>query len=89
MLDTAVVIGLEHLQPEARRNDASRHQAILQAEILIEKALREYCQEQKEAPLLRDFTALSATGALDDGVTGNDAEGALVPIALVAVTLQL
>ena len=49
---------LEDLQEEARQNSAARTQSIHEAETVIEEALREYCRDQKEAPLLRDFNSI-------------------------------
>lgn len=52
------VIKLEDLQEEARINSAHRSQAVGDAERIVETALRDYCLQQKQAPLLRDFNGV-------------------------------
>ena len=49
---------MEDLQEEARQNSAARTKSIEQAEAVIEDSLREFCRDQKEAPLLRDFSSI-------------------------------
>jgi len=53
-----LVIRLENLMELARENSALRSQSIEQAEVLIEQALKEHCLQQKEAPLLKDFSGV-------------------------------
>jgi glutamyl-tRNA reductase len=52
------VINLEGLQAEAAENAQQRVLSVVQAEVFIEEALRSYCQEQKEAPLLKEFSSV-------------------------------
>ncbi len=54
----AEVIQLEDLKVEAERNSVFRAQAVGEAEEMIETALKDYCLDQKEAPLLRDFSQI-------------------------------
>jgi len=49
---------LEHLQSEAQKNRESRVESVLQAEEMIEEALRIHILEQKETPVLRDFNQI-------------------------------
>jgi len=49
------VIKLEDLKEEALQNTKSRATGVLQAESIIEDALKGYLLQQKEAPLLREF----------------------------------
>ncbi len=49
------VIKLEDLKEEALQNSKSRAVGVLQAEKIIEDALRAFFLQQKEAPLLKDF----------------------------------
>ncbi len=55
---STTVIGLEDLRTEAKQNSDLRAEAVLEAEGIIESALRAYFQQQKEAPLLKDFSAI-------------------------------
>jgi glutamyl-tRNA reductase len=52
------LIKMEDLQAEARVNAEFRSQAVGEAENIVESALRDYCLQQKQAPLLRDFNAV-------------------------------
>lgn len=52
------IVPLEGLSTEADANRALRSQAVAQAETHIEDALREFYREQKETPLLRDFSQI-------------------------------
>ena len=52
------IIHLEDLLQEAKQNTELRSQAMEQAEDLIECALRDFYQQNKEAPVLRDFSAV-------------------------------
>jgi glutamyl-tRNA reductase len=51
------MLHLEDFVREARENSRSRERAVEFAEAIIDEALRAYCREQKEAPLLREFSA--------------------------------
>jgi len=53
--ELAEILQLEDLKEEAQRNAEFRAQAVGEAEVIIETALKDYCLDQKEAPLLRDF----------------------------------
>jgi glutamyl-tRNA reductase len=50
------LLHMEDLSREARENAQSRERAVGTAELMIDEALRHYCREQKEAPLLREFS---------------------------------
>jgi glutamyl-tRNA reductase len=52
----AVVIHLEDLKDEAQQNAISRKVAVDESDCIIETALREYCLQQKQAPLMRGFS---------------------------------
>jgi glutamyl-tRNA reductase len=52
------LLHLEDLKEEANANRAERIKSIEEASTIIEASLREYCREQKEAPVLRDFNAI-------------------------------
>lgn len=64
------IIPLENLAVEARENEDLRQVAVNEATSIIEKALREFYLEQKEAPLLRDFNEVAPQfeAALKDAV---------------------
>jgi len=49
------VIKLENLKEEAHQNAQLRASSVEQAETIVESAVRIYCLQQKEAPLLKDF----------------------------------
>lgn len=50
------LIHLEDLKEEARVNAEFRAAAVVEAEVIIDAALKSYCLAQKEAPLLKDFS---------------------------------
>ncbi|NDC25765.1 MAG: hypothetical protein EB078_11790, partial [Proteobacteria bacterium] len=52
------VVRLEHLQKEAQENRQLRAQSVVQAEKMIEDALKSHILEQKETPVLRDFSQI-------------------------------
>lgn len=52
------LVKLEDLQEEAARNANERKSGVLEAEVLIDSALRSFCLSQKEAPLLKDFNGV-------------------------------
>lgn len=49
------VVKLEGLQEEALRNATERKRGVEEAEAIIDAALRSFCLQQKEAPLMKDF----------------------------------
>lgn len=51
-------VHLEGLKAQAKENAEARSAAVSEAEHLIQNSLKDYCLEQKEAPLLRDFNAI-------------------------------
>ncbi len=51
------LLHLEDFTREARENARSRESAVEKAESLIDDALRSFCREQKETPILREFSA--------------------------------
>ncbi len=53
------LIGLENLAYEARENETRRKVAVDEAIAVIEQGLREFYLQQKEAPLLRDFSEVA------------------------------
>jgi glutamyl-tRNA reductase len=55
------VIKLQDLQEEARANAASRAMGVAAAQAIVENSLKNYCMQQKQAPLLRDFNAVEPT----------------------------
>ena len=55
------VIKLGDLQEEAHANRALRAKSVGDAEVLIDEALKNYCLQQKEAPLIRDFSDVEAS----------------------------
>ena len=52
------IIQLDDLKSEADTNGSARAEAIGKVERLIENSLRTYCQQQKETPLLREFSSV-------------------------------
>ncbi|MBY0371759.1 hypothetical protein K2X33_13830 [bacterium] len=48
---------LEDLAAQAKANQAARGQAVAQAEEFIDEALKGFCREQKQTPLLKEFSA--------------------------------
>jgi glutamyl-tRNA reductase len=48
-------IRLQHLRELAQKNKSNRMQEIEKSEKIIEEALKQYFQSQKEAPLLKEF----------------------------------
>lgn len=52
------VVRLEHLQKEAQENRQLRAESVLQAEKMIEDALKTHILEQKETPVIRDFSQI-------------------------------
>ncbi len=52
------LLHMEDLVKEAQENARERKLAVSTAEAIISEALRAYCREQKEAPLLREFSAV-------------------------------
>jgi len=66
-LQSAQVIRLEGLVDKARANAAARAVAALQAEGIIEEGLREFCLEQKQAPLMKDFSTIEPEVLADLG----------------------
>ncbi|MBI1861346.1 MAG: hypothetical protein HYR96_10560 [Deltaproteobacteria bacterium] len=52
------VVRLDDLKTVAHRNREHRRGAVVKAETIIDLAIRDYFQEQKEAPVLRDFSVL-------------------------------
>jgi len=54
----AEILQLEDLKEEAERNAEFRSAAVAESEIIIETALKQFCLDQKQAPLLRDFSQI-------------------------------
>lgn len=54
------IFRLEHLQAEAKRNRELRAESVKQAERIIEEALRLHLLQQKETPVIRDFSQIEA-----------------------------
>ncbi len=52
------LLHMEDFAREARENARTREREVQGAETLIDEALRAYCREQKEAPLLKEFSAV-------------------------------
>lgn len=52
------IFRLEHLQVEAKRNRELRAESVKQAERIIEEALRLHLLQQKETPVIRDFSQI-------------------------------
>ncbi|NBV51168.1 hypothetical protein EBR78_08130 [bacterium] len=52
------IFRLEHLQAEAKRNRELRAESVKQAERIIEEALRLHLLQQKETPVIRDFSQI-------------------------------
>jgi glutamyl-tRNA reductase len=52
------LLHMEDFAAEAKENALAREREVGRAESLIDEALRLYCREQKEAPLLREFNAV-------------------------------
>lgn len=57
-LELLEICRLEHLQKEAQQNRDVRAQSVYEAEKIIEEALRAHLLNQKEAPVLRDFSQI-------------------------------
>lgn len=55
------IIRIEDLQVEAAENTQLRAKAVEEADGIIEQALKDYCLQQKQAPLLRDFNEVEPT----------------------------
>lgn len=51
------LLHLEHFDREAQENANAREQAVGSAEKIVDIALRDFCREQKESPLLKEFSA--------------------------------
>ncbi|NBY20009.1 hypothetical protein EBQ74_07125 [bacterium] len=49
---------MEDLMDEAKTNSLERAESVAVAEKMIEAAMRTYCLDQKEKPILRDFNAI-------------------------------
>lgn len=56
--DQYTLVHMENLMEEARSNAEARQRSVERAERLIESAMREFFLSQKEAPVLRDFSAI-------------------------------
>lgn len=52
------LLHMEDFTREARENARAREREVQGVEALIDDALRAYCREQKEAPLLKEFSAV-------------------------------
>lgn len=57
-LESVEICRLDHLQKEAQLNRELRSQSVVEAEKIIEEALRAHLLSQKEAPVLRDFSQI-------------------------------
>jgi glutamyl-tRNA reductase len=55
------IIGLEDLRAEAEENSLLRKEAIEAAERIVEDSLKTYFLEQKEAPILKEFSRVEET----------------------------
>jgi glutamyl-tRNA reductase len=51
------LLHLEHFDAEARENAHAREQGVEKAESIIDQGLKSFCLEQKETPLLKEFSA--------------------------------
>ncbi|NBX68895.1 MAG: hypothetical protein EBR01_08040 [Proteobacteria bacterium] len=58
VLQPVRVIHMEDLMDEAKTNSLERAESVAVAEKMIEAAMRTYCLDQKEKPILRDFNAI-------------------------------
>lgn len=54
------ILRLDNLQAEAKKNREFRTESVKQAEQIIEEALRLHLLQQKETPVLRDFSQIEA-----------------------------
>lgn len=52
------VIHMEDLMDEARSNSLERAESVSIAEKMIEEAMKVYCLDQKEKPIIRDFNSI-------------------------------
>jgi glutamyl-tRNA reductase len=55
------LLHMEDFTAEAKDNATARESGVALAESMIDEALRVYCREQKEAPLLREFSAAESS----------------------------
>ncbi len=55
------LLHMEDFTAEAKDNATARESGVALGESIIDEALRVYCREQKEAPLLREFSAAEAS----------------------------
>ncbi len=51
------LLHLEDFDREAKQNAQAREQAVGVAELIIDQALRDFCRDQKETPLLKEYSA--------------------------------
>lgn len=58
LASTLELIRLDGLKSEAKENAKTRRSAVMSSETIIEKALREFCLSQKEAPLIKEFSTV-------------------------------
>jgi glutamyl-tRNA reductase len=52
------LVDLQGLEAEAAENREQRKQSVVHAEAFIETSLRDYCQHQKESPLMKEFSSI-------------------------------
>lgn len=55
-LQYAHIVQLDDLLDRAKENAAERAQAVLEAEAILDRSIRDYCLRQKQTPLIRSFS---------------------------------
>ena len=58
VLQPVRIIHMEDLMEEAKSNSLERAESVAVAEKMIEEAMKIYCLDQKEKPILRDFNSI-------------------------------
>ncbi len=58
VLQPVRIIHMEDLMEEAQTNSLERAESVVVAEKMIEEAIKLYCLDQKEKPILRDFNSI-------------------------------
>ncbi len=74
--ERAVVVQLEDLSEEAKKNAEARSVSVREAEMLIDQSLRDYILAAKEAPILKEFSDIEPrfAGELEQMICSVNAE---------------